>query len=192
MDKEAILKYLETNSTENAQVLIDFLNNSEDLYSRKNEIGHITGSAFIVSSDLKDALLILHKKYDKWVAPGGHVDPNENSLDAAKRESGEEVGLSNLELLKPTILDIDIHRIPTGIKSGMIEPEHWHFDVRYLFKAQHDSVVDINLLEAKGFKWPDLEVLKGSTDVSISRLATKAFEVIETLKVKKTNKFKNK
>lgn len=192
MDKEAILKYLETNPTENAQVLIDFINNSEDLYSRKNEIGHITGSAFIVSSDLKDALLILHKKYDKWVAPGGHVDPNENSLDAAKRESGEEVGLSNLELLKPTILDIDIHRIPTGIKNGVIEREHWHFDVRYLFKAQHDSVVDINLLEAKGFKWPDLEVLKGSTDVSISRLATKAFEVIEALKVKKTNKFKNK
>ena len=179
MDKQAILKYLETNPTQHSEVLLDFLNNSEDLYSRRNEVGHITGSAFIVSADLQNALLILHAQYNKWVSPGGHVDEGENSLKAASRESAEEVGIQDLELLKPEILDIDIHRIPAATKHGVFEPEHWHFDVRYLFKVQPLATVDLNTIEAKGFKWPLLTEIAQDSDISISRQATKAIEFIE-------------
>ena len=60
IEKENILTYLKNNPTQNSEILINFLNNSNNLYSRKNEIGHITGSAFILSEDLKNSLLILH------------------------------------------------------------------------------------------------------------------------------------
>lgn len=179
MDKSLITKYLKTHPTENQEVLLEFLNQSEDLYSRKNIVGHITGSAFILSDDLQNALLILHEKYNKWVAPGGHVDPGENSLMAASRESGEEVGIKDLELLKPEIFDIDIHRIPEATKHGVLEPEHWHFDVRYLFKIQPNATVDLNTLEAKGFKWPLLTEIASDEDLSISRQASKAIEFIK-------------
>lgn len=179
MDKNAVIKYLEKNPTENSQVLLDFVNNSQDLYSRQNPIGHITGSAFIVSDDLQHALLILHGKYNKWVAPGGHVDSGENSLIAASRESSEEVGIHDLELLKPEIFDIDIHRIPAATKNGLFEPEHWHFDVRYLFKIQPESVVDLNTIEAKGYKWPLLIEIAQDDDLSINRQANKAIAFIE-------------
>ena len=179
MDKNLINEYLKKNPTEHAEVLIDFLNQSEDLYSRKNVVGHITGSAFILSDNLQNALLILHKKYNKWVAPGGHVDPGENSLVAASRESGEEVGIKDLELLKPEIFDIDIHRIPAATKNGVFEPEHWHFDVRYLFKIQPEATVDLNTLEAKGYKWPLLTEIAQDEDISITRQANKAIEFIK-------------
>lgn len=178
MDKEAIKNYLENNPTQHSEVLLDFINNSKDLYSRKNKIGHITGSAFIVSDDLKNALLILHAKYNKWVAPGGHVDEGENSLQAAARESSEEVGINDLELLKPEIFDIDIHKIPAATKNDIFEPEHWHFDVRYLFKIQPDTHVDLNTLEAKGFKWPLLKDIAKDEELSINRQAQKAIDFI--------------
>lgn len=179
MDKQAIKEYLEKNPTEHAEVLLDFLNNSSDLYSRRNEIGHITGSAFIVSDSLENALLILHAKYNKWVAPGGHVDEGEHSLKAATRESAEEVGIEDLELLKPEIFDIDIHRIPAATKHGVFEPEHWHFDVRYLFKVKPETKVDLNTLEAKGFKWPLLTEIAEDKDESISRQAKKAINFLK-------------
>lgn len=188
MDKQAIKDYLETNPTKHSEILLDFINNSQHLYSRKNEIGHITGSAFIVSEDLKNALLILHAKYNKWVAPGGHVDEGENSLKAAARESSEEVGIQDLELLKPEIFDIDIHRIPPSTKNGIFEPEHWHFDVRYLFKIQANVKVDLNTLEAKGFKWPLLSEIAQDEDVSISRQAKKAIYFIHQNLSKNYNK----
>lgn len=185
MDKQLIKEYLEKNPTEHSEVLLDFINNQTDYYSRSNSVGHITGSAFIISSDLENALLILHGKYNKWVSPGGHVDPGENSLQAASRESGEEVGITDLELLKPEILDIDIHRIPAATKHGVFEPEHWHFDVRYLFKVQNNASVDLNTLEAKGYKWPTLNEIAQDEDKSISRQATKAIDFIQ-------NNIKNK
>lgn len=178
METLNILKYLEENEVENAQVLKDFLKSRQDPYSRETLFGHITGSAFIVSEDKQQALLILHKKYNKWVAPGGHVDEGEDAKIASKRESGEEVGLQDLVLLQKDIFDIDIHRIPEVIKNGKVEPEHWHFDVRYLYQASDNCVVDINLVETKGFKWESLDNLASLDDISVSRQASKAKTIL--------------
>jgi 8-oxo-dGTP pyrophosphatase MutT (NUDIX family) len=38
-------------------------------------------------------LMVKHPKYDKWMAPGGHVDPGELVYQAALREIKEETGL---------------------------------------------------------------------------------------------------
>lgn len=185
MEKESILEYLNNNKVNNSEVLIEFLNNNKEHYSRNNIFGHITGSAFIVDNEMKNGLLILHKKYNKWLSPGGHVDENETSLMAAMRESGEEVGLNKLDLLSPKILDIDIHRVPESLKNGKVEPEHWHFDIRYIFKAQKEAVVDLNIFEAKGFKWNELKEMTTFEDVSVKRQAIKAIEIINKIKNKK-------
>lgn len=190
MEKEFIIDYLKNNNVENSQILIEFLNKEQDHYSRNNLYGHITGSAFILNDDLDEALLILHKKYNKWVAPGGHVDPNENAQIASSREAGEEVGLTSLKLLKPEIFDIDIHRIPAAIKNGKEEPEHWHFDVRYLYKADKGCKIDINLDETNGYNWNNLKMLSTVEDISISRQADKAISFVESIKNKKRQKLK--
>ena len=45
-------------------------------------------------------LLRMHEKYNFWIAPGGHVDPNEDLNEAALREVWEEVGIK-VELVGP-------------------------------------------------------------------------------------------
>lgn len=179
MEKNQILDYLENNNVENKDVLKSFIKDHSEIYARENLYGHITGSAFIINEQGDEGLLILHKKYNKWVAPGGHVDPHENAKIASKRESGEEVGLNDLELMSEEIFDIDIHRIPEAIKNGKVEPEHWHFDVRYLYKAPENCVVDVNLFETKGFKWEKLSNLANETDISIQRQANKAINFVK-------------
>src|SRR5436189_5409859 len=62
--------------------------------------GHFTASAFVLSPDRRDLVLIHHKKLGIWVQPGGHVEPSDDDLlGAARREVLEEVGLAELESL---------------------------------------------------------------------------------------------
>src|SRR5258705_4171245 len=55
--------------------------------------GHLTASAFVLSPERAAVLLIFHKKLGIWVQPGGHIEAEDESLEAAaRRELGEEVG----------------------------------------------------------------------------------------------------
>lgn len=190
MEKQEILKYLENNKVENGHVLREFLEQDQEYYLRSNQYGHITGSSFVLNDSMDEALLILHKKYNKWVASGGHVDEGETAKQASKRETGEEVGLDNIKLLKPEIFDIDVHRIPAATKKGVFEPEHWHFDVRYLYKAEKGAKVEANMEETNGYQWNSLKMLATVDDESIKRQATKAIDFVESLKHKVKQKFK--
>jgi 8-oxo-dGTP pyrophosphatase MutT (NUDIX family) len=58
----------------------------------------LTVDTFIVNGDA--VLLRLHDKYNFWNAPGGHIDPGEDTNEAALREIWEEVGLK-AELVGP-------------------------------------------------------------------------------------------
>lgn len=188
LDKQAILEYLSTHKTANAEVLIDYLNKRTDLFSRQDEIGHVTCSAFIVSDDLKNVLLIHHAKYDMWLSPGGHGDAGETILLAASREVDEETGVKGMSLLTPKIFDIDIHRIPYSAKKN--EAEHWHFDVRYAFKAPADISVTLNEVECKGYQWKPVVDLLTLDDASLKRQGEKVVSLLESQKLKTVRKFK--
>ncbi len=97
--------------------------------------GHVTASAFVLSPDGGSLLLILHGKLHRWLQPGGHVDATDlDVLAAARREVHEEVGLLDLPLspLTTGLIDVDVHVIP----ARKADPEHRHFDVRFLFQAR--------------------------------------------------------
>ena len=97
--------------------------------------GHVTASAFVLSPDAASLLLILHGKLHRWLQPGGHVDPTDDTvLAAAQREVREEVNLDDLapSPLVTGLLDVDVHVIPARKQ----DPEHRHFDVRFLFQAR--------------------------------------------------------
>jgi 8-oxo-dGTP pyrophosphatase MutT (NUDIX family) len=188
MDHEAIKEYLKSNKTPHSDVLLDYIESRADLFSRKDDIGHVTCSAFIVSEDLNNVLLIHHAKYDMWLSPGGHGDAGESILDAAKREVEEETGVKGMSLLTPKILDIDIHRIPYSAKKD--EAEHWHFDVRYGFKAPAATSIILNEVECKGYQWKPLKELLSIEDPSLRRQAEKVTALVEQMKAKKVKKLK--
>ncbi len=114
--------------------MLALLECGEAAFSRGNYApGHFTASAFVLSPDDEQVLLILHGKLGIWLQPGGHVEPGDGSvLDAARREVLEEVGMGDVEVVGPGLFDVDIHVIPGSSKA----PSHEHFDVRFLFRAR--------------------------------------------------------
>ncbi|MFE2335759.1 NUDIX domain-containing protein [Streptomyces coelicoflavus] len=65
-----------------------------DLTSRKSLPGHVTAGAILVGHDGR-VLHILHNATGKWLLPGGHIEPTDDTLlEAAGRELTEETGIS--------------------------------------------------------------------------------------------------
>lgn len=93
--------------------------------------GHFTASAFVLSPDSQKILLMHHQKLNKWLQPGGHCDGDADWIRVASREAEEETGVTTPALLFSGIFDLDIHEIPENKK----EPHHFHYDVRFLFRA---------------------------------------------------------
>lgn len=136
------------------------------------EPGHFTASAFVLSPDRRDLVLIHHKKLGIWVQPGGHVEPGDADLaDAARREVREEVGLAELEPFaagSSTLFDVDIHLIPARKQ----EPAHEHFDVRFAFVAKTRQLV--HSAEVNDLRWvPLADVESMATDESVMRAVKK-------------------
>lgn len=50
-----------------------------------------TASVYILHE--QRVLLIFHRKLNKWLPPGGHLEANETPIEAVKREAYEETGL---------------------------------------------------------------------------------------------------
>lgn len=131
--------------------------------------GHFTASAFVLSPDRSDVLLIHHKKLGLWLQPGGHIETSDTTaLEAARREVLEEVGIADLELDHDGLFDVDVHEIPAR-KDALA---HEHFDVRFLFRAKSRSfVASAEVLSAK---WAPLELVERSgTDESVLRALRK-------------------
>ena len=95
-----VIKYKEDHPKEEISTLENFIKDNVNPYTRENLDGHITCSSWIVDNNLEKALLIHHKKYDKWLQPGGHMEKGETTLEAALREGLEETGVKDLSLHK--------------------------------------------------------------------------------------------
>lgn len=97
---------------------------------------HFTATGFVVHEDA--TLLHWHRRVQAWIPPGGHIEPNEDPVQAVLREILEETGLyvqiapdnplpeiSNLQQLHPprTILVENVHDEKAG--------KHQHIDLIY-------------------------------------------------------------
>lgn len=94
--------------------------------------GHITGTAVVLAPGRQKFLLVHHRRLDRWLLPGGHVEPEDIQVgDTARREAIEETGviLQNEQL--PLLVGIDVHGIPAKGR----EPYHLHHDLVFSFTA---------------------------------------------------------
>jgi 8-oxo-dGTP pyrophosphatase MutT (NUDIX family) len=124
------------------------------LTSRHDFAGHVTCGAIVVD-DVGRVLHVRHRALERWLLPGGHLEPGDASLHgAAVRELDEETGVTwpSADAAGPDTmpLDIDIHSIPANPAKG--EPDHRHFDFRYLLQAA-SPVVRVQEAEVTGFAW---------------------------------------
>lgn len=137
--------------------------------------GHITASAWILSSDRGAALLTHHRKLDRWLQLGGHVDGEPQIELAALREAQEESGMARFQFeawsgSQTVPLDLDVHTIPARGN----EPQHEHWDLRFLLRALPGQEL-VRSPESNDLRWfPLAELPQVTTEESVLRLGRKA------------------
>lgn len=117
-------------------------------------MGHIhelidwTVSVYIVCDN--KVLLRIHEKYGFYAPPGGHIELNEDPIEAAVRECKEEVGL-DVTVYQPQQLfqsqdEPDARELipPPLMNIHWIGDTHQHIDLNYFARATSQSVVPEN------------------------------------------------
>ena len=122
---------------------------------------HFTATGFIVHSG--SVALHWHAKVKAWLPPGGHIEPNEDPVQAVKREVLEETGLevevlnTGAELRLPypeevippyTIMVEDIHDPVQGF--------HKHIDMIYFCGPTGKTDLP------KGWQWVSRQTLENN------------------------------
>jgi len=146
-----------------------FLTEGPRVFFRDALEGHFTGSAWLVSADGERVLLTHHRKLQRWLQLGGHADGDSELSRVALREAEEECGLTGLSV-EAEPFDLDRHRIP----ARGDEPEHWHYDVRYVVRAGANEAFAINE-ESLALAWRSIREIADdpASDASLRRMAGK-------------------
>lgn len=141
MDRTTLLQQLVTYKTspytlkeehQTVQQFIDFVQSQPNCFERSN-VGHVTGSIWIVNKDQNKILLTHHKKLNMWLQLGGHADGDYDIKAVALKEAHEESGITDFTFLIPDIFDIDIHPITNACT--------YHYDVRFLLQANTEQFI---------------------------------------------------
>ncbi|MGW3472116.1 NUDIX hydrolase [Saccharopolyspora sp. NPDC000995] len=115
--------------------LSELLAKDVDVTTRHEYRGHATAGAVLVNAEGR-VLHIHHVALDRWLLPGGHLEPGDVSLvDAGLRELCEETGINPGDVVTAFVdpVHIDMHMIPANDRKQ--EPEHPHFDFRFVFRT---------------------------------------------------------
>ena len=95
--------------------------------------GHITCTGLVLAPEGEGVLLVHHRRLDRWLLPGGHVEPEDAEIGhAARREVIEETGVVLLANAAPSLYGLDVHGIPARGR----EPYHLHHDLLFHFRAK--------------------------------------------------------
>ncbi|HSX03736.1 MAG TPA: NUDIX domain-containing protein [Rhabdochlamydiaceae bacterium] len=143
--------------------------------------------------DGNKTLLLNHPKHQKWLPPGGHVEPGETPPECGKREVLEETGLE-IEYIKQENIWINAWNARSferpylclleNIPPHGIQGAHQHLDLIYVAKQVGGSLlkepVEKNLL-----RWWTLEEM--DQHLSEEELFGETKETIEHLFIKSSN-----
>ncbi len=137
-------------------------------------IKQFTSTVYIIEN--QRVLLIFHRKLNKWLPAGGHLDPNELPPEGAKREAFEETGLE-IELITQENLWVERWSATSFPRPYMClleevparadQPAHQHIDFIYVGRPIGGQLTH-NATETDGlrwFTWDEIEALE--SDVAI-------------------------
>lgn len=139
--------------------MLTFITEHDNCFERSLQKGHITASVWLVNHDATRALLMHHTKLGRWLQLGGHCDGETDVMAVALKEAQQESGISSIAPVSNVIFDIDIHRIPACKR----EPEHYHYDIRFLMCVTKD-VSAVGNSESKELCWVTKERASLPTD----------------------------
>ena len=139
-----------------------------------------TATVFLIEN--QKVLLIYHPKLQKWLPPGGHIEPNETPAEAARREVLEETGFEiefylqeNIFISHPNAKSIErpYYCLLENIPHYGNTPAHQHVDFIYVGKPLHrieqteqaPKEASSSHLPYRWFSWKELTELEPGTEI---------------------------
>ena len=160
---EEYIPFNKQEEQDKAQMLA-FLHSGAELITRNNPVAHLTASAWVVSPDRKQVIMVYHNLYKSWSWMGGHADGDWDLLGVAKKEVMEECGLQELTVVSPEIFSLEILSVAGHEKKGQYLSSHLHLNVTYLFEADPALPLRIKPDENSGVAWVAVEDIPEKTN----------------------------
>jgi 8-oxo-dGTP pyrophosphatase MutT (NUDIX family) len=120
------------------ELVLQLLEHTPAPFSRKQfQPGHITFTGLVLHPFEDSFVLVYHRRLDRWLLPGGHVEEQDVKIsDTARREVLEETGAQITSNNSPSLIGIDVH----GIPPGRGEPFHLHHDLIFALQSTSADV----------------------------------------------------
>lgn len=146
-------------------------------------IMHFCSSACIVNGNNKTVLFVHHKKLNKWLFVGEHIEENEDPETAVLREVKEETNL-DIQLLGERYPREDDFIRPFTLQRNIVKNEHIHIDLFYVALVKNLYDIKINNNELLNYKWfTRAEILNNNIDTfsEKKKMALEALDYVENL-----------
>ncbi|MDA1004509.1 MAG: NUDIX domain-containing protein [Chloroflexi bacterium] len=134
---------------------------------------HFTVTGFVAH----DGRTALHwHRLGRWLPPGGHIEPNEDPLEAVLREVREEIGL-DVEVIEttpgfgyggprqlPVPATIAIYDLADG--DGQVRDHHQHIDLVYFTRPRGASATPASDRDEDAWLWVDAAQLRADIELT--------------------------
>ena len=137
--------------------ILRFLAGNPDAFERENLTAHMTASAWVLSPDRRQVVMVYHNIYNSWSWTGGHADGDRDLLAVSMREVREESGLTAVRPVSPHIYSLEILTVDGHEKRGAYVSSHLHLNVTYLLEADPAAPVRRKPDENSAVAWFGLE-----------------------------------
>ena len=134
------------------RLILQYADTFSDLFTRENEMAHLTASCWIVNPARTKVLMAYHNIYDSWAWLGGHADGMEDLLAVALKEANEESGVQAVPVLDD-IFSVEILGVAGHVKRGKYVSAHLHLNVTYLLQADEAQTLREKPDENSAVRW---------------------------------------
>lgn len=134
-----------------------------------SKLRHFCASVILIDPETKKILLVHHKKFGKWVQPGGHIEEEETPEECAVREAYEETGIK-VKLVGERFPREDDFIKPLAVQKNRNKEGYLHIDFVYL-AVPLTTEIDNSNSENTGVEWfsrNDLENISVFNDIKIT------------------------
>ena len=181
MTRQDLIKCIEKYKPFNEQeemdkpLILNWIKNHDNAFSRENTVAHMTASAWVVNRDRSKVLMAYHNIYDSWSWLGGHADGEMDLLSVAIREVKEEAGISDVRPVSEEIFSLESLTVDGHVKKNKYVSSHLHLNVTDLLEADSEETVSVKADENSGVAWfTPKEALEKSTEPwFVNRVYTK-------------------
>ena len=156
--------------------ILRFLAGHPDAFDRENLTAHMTASAWVLSPDRRQVVMVYHNLYHSWSWTGGHADGEADLLSVALREANEESGVLAAPV-SPDIFSLEILHVAPHVKRGKFVCAHLHLNATYLLEAGDKSPIRCKPDENSAVRWLSVQdVLSSVSEPAMRPIYQKLME----------------